>query len=258
MSDHSSSEQPPDPLVTPSNGAARHPASELQNLMLATDVVESFLQEIVAFAVTTLGGEISASVTVAREGRPATIASSDARAAQYDEVQYSQSEGPCLTAMRTGETVLMDDLAADHRFRSYGPRALALGVRSSLSLPLAGRDHPVGALNLYARHVRGFGDDEQADAALFAGDVSRALTLAMRLAYQVEITEELRGALSSRTTIDQTIGIIMSRELCTAESALRILSADSLDHDVTLLVRATQILAAVSTTPLGDGNPSQN
>ncbi|MGV8967775.1 MAG: hypothetical protein ACOH2F_16030 [Cellulomonas sp.] len=107
-----------DPAV-PSNGATRHPASELQNLMLATDVVESFLQEIADSAATALGGAISASVTISSHGRPVTVASSDTYAAQFDEVQYTQSEGPCLTALRTGEVILMDDLTMDNRFGQY-------------------------------------------------------------------------------------------------------------------------------------------
>ncbi|WP_407343946.1 GAF domain-containing protein [Pengzhenrongella phosphoraccumulans] len=194
-----------DPVVR-SNGATHHPASELQNLMLTTEVVESFLQEIADAAATALGGAISASVTISREGRPVTVASSDAYAAQFDEVQYSHLEGPCLTALRTGQTILMDDLAVDSRFRQYSPRALALGVCSSLSLPLTGGDSTVGALNLYARHIHGFGAAEQASAAQFARDVSRALGLAIRLAEKVELTEELRAALRSRTLIDQSLG----------------------------------------------------
>ena len=131
--------------VVLSNGVTRHPASELQNLIQVTDVVESILQEIAASAASALGGSLSAGVTISCEGRPVTVASSDPPAAQFDEVQYSQVEGPCLTAMRTG---------------------------SSLPLPLNGTDRTVGALNLSAWHIGGFGVVEQADAHLFAGDIS--------------------------------------------------------------------------------------
>ena len=85
--------------VVPSNGATCHPASELQNLMLVTDVVESFLQEIAASAASARGRAISTNVTTSCEGRPVTVASSDVHAAQFDEVQYNQFEGPCLTAV---------------------------------------------------------------------------------------------------------------------------------------------------------------
>jgi hypothetical protein len=115
----------------------------------------------------------------------------------------------------------------------------------------------VAALNLYARHVHGFGATEPASAVLFADDVCRALGLALRLAYQVEISEELRAALRSRTLIDQTRGIIMSQRACNADAAMAILSADSLDRDVELMVRAAQIFSAVSPPP-SNGVPTQN
>ncbi|MGV8967956.1 MAG: ANTAR domain-containing protein [Cellulomonas sp.] len=72
------------------------------------------------------------------------------------------------------------------------------------------------------------------------------------------MTEELRAALRSRTLIDQALGIIMSQRSCNADAAMAILSADSLHLDVELMVRAAQIISAVSTTPGSDGVPAQN
>ena len=72
------------------------------------------------------------------------------------------------------------------------------------------------------------------------------------------MTEELRAALRSRTLIDQTLGIIMSQRACDAEGAMAILSADSLHVDVELMVRAAQILGAVSTPPRSGRPPTQN
>jgi hypothetical protein len=65
-------------------GLTSSPARELQELLLATEDVENFLQHLIELAVSTIGGNLSAGVTVARDGHPATVASSDDRAAQYD------------------------------------------------------------------------------------------------------------------------------------------------------------------------------
>ena len=232
-----------------------HSADELQDLLLATEDVAEFLQHLVGIAVATLDGEISAGVTVARDGRPATVASSDDRAAECDEVQYGHDEGPCLMAMRAGKKVLIDDLATDERFSLYRPRALALGVRSSLSLPLDGGDNAVGALNLYARHAHAFGPAEQAAGSRFADEASRALNLAVRLVHNVEITDQLRAALTSRTVIDQAIGVIMGENRCDADAAFSILRVASQNRNVKLRVVATEILTAVGKTPPTDGHP---
>jgi len=252
MSDHDHSHDSPPATsgsMPASHGAIREAASELQDLLLATEDVEDFLQELVAIAVATIGGDISAGVTVSRDGHPATVTSSDAHAARFDEVQYGHDEGPCLTAMRTGQLVLIDDLAGDERFGKYRPRALALGVRSSLSLPLDGGSHAVGALNLYSRSAHAFGPVQQAEAQRFANEASRALTLAARFAHNVEITDQLRAALISRTSIDQTIGIIMGQNRCDADAAFAVLRAASQNRNVKLRTVASEIILAVSSMP---------
>ena len=241
---------PTPPHVEAPGDAAR----ELQDLLLATDDVEDFLQHVIGLAVTTIGGDISVGVTVSRDGHPATVVSSDERAAQYDEVQYGFDEGPCLTAMRSGTVVLIEDLAEDQRFSRYRPRALALGVRSSLALPLDGGVHGIGALNLYSRHAQAFGPRAQAEAKRFADEVSRALNLAMRIAHHVEISDQLRAALTSRTVIDQTIGIIMGQNRCDADTAFDVLRNASQNRNVKLRIVAAEIILAVSRKPPSTGH----
>ena len=237
MSDHVST----DLLTKQSNPSA----DELQDLLLSTESVEDFLQQLIGVAVSTIGADVSAGVTVDRDGHPATVASSDRYAAQFDEVQYRSDQGPCLTAMRAGKIVLIDDMTADERFNSYRLRALALGVRSSMSLPLAGGDNAVGALNLYSRRAHTFGHAEQTEAQRFANEASRALTLAVRLFHHVEITDQLRAALTSRTVIDQAIGIIMGQNRCSSEDAFAVLRNTSQNRNVRLRIVAADIVTAV-------------
>ncbi|MGV8964905.1 MAG: GAF and ANTAR domain-containing protein [Cellulomonas sp.] len=231
---------------------------ELQTLLLATEDVEDFLQQLVGIAVTTIGGEISAAVTVARDGHPATVVSSDLLAAQCDEVQYGHDEGPCLRAMRSGTAILIDDLAAEARFVKYRPHAFALGVRSSFSLPLNGGNHAVGALNLYSRNAYWFGTKERTEATRFAAEASRALNLMVRVAHHVEITDQLRAALTSRTLIDQAIGIIMGQNRCDADAAFAILRTASQNRNAKLRDVATEIITAIGNKPPSYGHPFQN
>lgn len=224
----------------------RRPGNELQDLLLATEDVEDFLRWLVAIAVTTIGGDICAAVTVARDGHPVAIASSDEDAAQYDQMQYGNDEGPCLTAMGTGTGVLIQDLAQDERYDQYRSRALALGVRSSLSIPLDGGDHAVGALNLYSRNANAFGLTEQVQAERFADDVSRALNLAVRRAGHVEATDQLRAAPNSRKVIARAIRIVMGQQRCDADTAFDVLRAASQNRNVKLRVVAGEIITAVN------------
>ena len=98
-------------------------------------------------------------MTTRMDGRPLTVANSDDFAAQLDELQYGAGEGPCLESIDSGEIVLVGDLTQERRWGAYRLHAVAHGVRASLSLPIAGADRPMGALNFYATRPGTFTDD---------------------------------------------------------------------------------------------------
>jgi GAF domain-containing protein len=225
--------------------------AELQQLLLATEDITDFLDELATLTVRVLPGELSCGITLRRNHEAITVASSDARASQVDEIQYGHHQGPCLHTLATGEEVVIDDLAADDRW-DYQMPALRHGVRSVLSLPLHADGQVIGALNIYASQPHAFGPSEQLLAWRFADEVSRALALAMRIAERTEISQHLQTALASRAVIDQAIGIIMGQNRCPAAEAFDILRTTSRHRKVKLLDTAIQIITAVSGQPPAD------
>lgn len=223
--------------------------TELQAVLLATDSIDGFLQEVATLAARELGQGLSCGITLQLNGRPLTVASSDTNAAQIDEPQYGLDHGPCLTALRTGTQVRIDDLAADPRWRDYAVRALAHGVRSSLSTPLTTPDGPVGALNLYSNRPRFFGPAQTQLAERFAQDATIAVGIAARLAGQSVLTGQLRASLASRAVIDQAIGVIMAQQRCTATDAFAILRAASQHRNIKLRQVAEQIITGITGRP---------
>lgn len=222
--------------------------NDLRDVLLATDDVERFLQEVAEMAAAVMGRGISAGVTLSRNGGPVSVALSDAESRRYDDVQYTLGEGPCLTSLRTGEPVHIEDLSTDEHFPRYREAALPLGVRAVFSLPLDGGNHAVGALNLYSRHPGAFGDREQAEARRFAREASRALSLAIRLIEQIEQNDQLRTALASRAVIDQAIGVIMGQNRCSAEEAFDVLRESSQHRNVKLRVVAEWIVTSAASS----------
>jgi GAF domain-containing protein len=221
-------------------------AAELQELLLSTTDIEAFLQNLAGLAARSMGADLSCGLTLRRDGRPITVANSDDRAARVDELQYDQDDGPCLRSMRTAQTILIEDLAADDRWGDYRMHALAHGVRSSLSIPLHVDGQPLGALNLYATKPDAFEASARAQAERFAAEASRALALAVRLAHHTEMTAHLQSALSSRAVIDQAIGVIMGQNRCDADQAFALLRSASQHRNVKLRIIAAEIVAAVS------------
>ena len=222
--------------------------TELQNLLLATSGMEEFLTEVTVLAARAVAAGLSCGITLQPNGRPLTVAASDLRAAQVDEVQYELDQGPCLHAMRTGQRVSLDDTAAGQRWRGFSTRAAANGIRSCLSLPL-NADGIIGALNLYAPVPGAFTDAEVRRAETFAASASAALALAARQASTTALTSQLRAALASRAVIDQALGIIMAQERCSGTEAFAILRTASQNRNVRLRDIARDIVTSVGGEP---------
>ncbi len=238
--------------VAPASAEAGSAVAELQQLLLTTEDITGFLDQLTALTVKVLPGEVSCGITLRRDHGATTVASSDSRASQVDEIQYGHDEGPCLRALATGQVVVVEDLADDDRWGGYRMPALGHGVRSSLSLPLRADGAVLGALNIYATTPRAFGPAEQLVAGRFADEASRALALAVRLAEHSEMSAHLQAALASRAVIDQAVGIIMGQNRCTADEAFEVLRSISQNRNVKLRDIAADMVTAVGGQPPTD------
>jgi hypothetical protein len=238
--------------VETSSAVSGSAVAELQQLLLATDDICEFLTQLAVLTVKLLPGELSCGITLRRNHGAFTVASSDTRASQVDEIQYGQKDGPCLHTLGSGEAVVVDDLAQDYRWDGYRLPALGHGVRSSLSLPLRADGEVIGALNIYASTPRAFGPAEQLAAGRFADEASRALALAVRMAERSEMSAHLQNALASRAVIDQALGIVMGQNRCTADEAFEVLRSISQNRNVKLRAVAADMVTAVSGQPPSD------
>ena len=96
----------PDPestSVVPESAEASSAVAELQQLLLATEDITGFLDQLAALTVKVLPGEVSCGITLRRDRGATTVASSDSRASQVDEIQYGHDEGPCLRSLADRE-----------------------------------------------------------------------------------------------------------------------------------------------------------
>ena len=224
------------------------PASihELTELLLATSSLEQYTQDMVDLAASRVVPGASCGMTVRMDGRPVTVAHSDDIAAQLDELQYGAGEGPCLESMTTDEIVIVSDLTQEQRWGGYRLHALAHGVRASLSLPISsGGNGAMGALNFYAIVPNAFTGEHAVIGAHFADQAAGALRLAARLADQTVLTTQLQEAMSSRTVIDQAIGIVMGQNHCDANAAFDVLRRASQNRNVKLRQVAADLVEAV-------------
>jgi GAF domain-containing protein len=195
----------------------------LLTLLVDAPQIDAFLDEVVHLAADVVRPAAACGLTLPRDGQAVTVASSDPLAAQVDEIQYGADEGPCLDSLRTGDIVDVDDLVAESRWDRYRPHALTHGVLSSLSLPLAVAGQTAGAMNLYSLQRHAFTGPARSHAIGFAAQCAAALTVTVRMAEQADLHHQLVEAMASRSIIDQALGILMSRQRCTAGVAFDLL-----------------------------------
>lgn len=222
----------------------------VHNLLLDAPRVEEFLTDLAKLAADLVEPPASCGVTTSYDGRPRTVVSSDPRAAQVDEGQYAGGWGPCVHTLATGDVVEIADQESDPRWPEYRVHAVALGVRSSLSLPLVVNGDVIGAMNLYDfDQPEAFDDHNRRRAETFAAQASTALTLALRQAHDAELTGQLEQALATRSIIDQAVGILMAQQRCTADQAFALLRKHSQNNNLKLRTVAERMVAKVSGRP---------
>jgi GAF domain-containing protein len=103
---------------------------------------------------------------------------------------------------------------------------------------------PVGVLNLYARTPRVFRALDRQLAELLAGQAAIAITAALRHYDEVTLSDHLRIALSSRSVIDQAIGIVMAQRRCEPDEAFATLRTISQRRNIKLRDIAAELVEA--------------
>jgi hypothetical protein len=187
------------------------------------------------------------------DGAFSTPAETDDLAGRLDRAQYETGEGPCLTATAVAglgfayhpdlavPTHPVDDEAApadrgEVRWPSWGPRAVAAGVRCVLSTGVFPDSDPPrqAALTCYSTMPHGLDHADRDTALLLASFAGMALShTAARTAAELEAAH-LREALSSRDVIGQAKGILMQRHGYDADKAFHALSRASQHLNVKL------------------------
>ncbi|MDX6205167.1 MAG: hypothetical protein QOF39_1224 [Frankiales bacterium] len=159
---------PVGPVLTFDNASA-----DVQETLRETD--EQALRDLVGLAVEGIRGCDSATISLLVDGEVATVAATSNDATEVDLAQYRVGDGPCLTAIRQGQSVVVDDFALDGRWVGVAAEACGFGIRSSLSLPLLAGASVVGGLNLYGRGVAAFDQESRRVAAAISRQSAIAL-----------------------------------------------------------------------------------
>jgi GAF domain-containing protein len=221
------------PRIVASESTAKTDTSiteRLHELVLNSSDVEDFLNELARVSVrglSDLDDEVFCTITLLRERKAATVASSGPEAQAIGQIEYQCSNSPGMAASLEQATIHIPDITEDARWPDYSVAVLGQGVRSVLALPFELEGETKAALLLYSRRPNRFGGRVLEFASDFVSQTSLALRLAVRFAHYSETAANLRATLESRTVIDMAVGIIMAQNRCSQADAFEILKTAS-------------------------------
>jgi GAF domain-containing protein len=209
--------------------------------LFSADSAQDALDQVVGLAVTTIEGCDFAGIFLLRGDSVTTPVCSDSVVIEIDALQHSTGEGPCLDALSAASAVYAEDLGDDLRWPTFGPEAVAQGMRSLLAIPLV-LDGAPGALNLYARYPRAFGVIDRGRGLLLAALAGLAFTAARAHEEEERKSTQLHAALATREMIGQAQGILMERERISPDQAFDILRRASQHLNLKLRVVAQSLV----------------
>ncbi len=188
--------------------------------------LEDLLDRLTNHAMIVTGSQGAGVMLSGRDGL-GFAAASDPQVVEVEMLQDRVETGACHAAFTTRELVLVEDLAATDRWPAYRDRALELGFRAVMGLPMHACGETIGVLNIYRRDPGPWstGDVEAAEilTSMGAGYVLHA----NHLRAQHDMAAQLEVAIASRDLIGQAKGLLIARHGIGAEAAFAMLRAES-------------------------------
>lgn len=214
----------------------------LSGLLSGHRSLEQGLVRVAEFAVRAIPGAEGAGLTLLEADRHQTVVATDEFVTEVDDIQYGLGEGPCVSAVAQRRTFTSGNLGGEPQWPHFGPRVGRLGVHSALSLPLLLPGQVLGALNVYAHGRDVFDGHAVAMGEAFSPQAAVSVHNAQLLDQAERLVAQLRQALTSRSEIDQALGVVMSRTGATAQEAFDKFRALSQTRSVKLTEVAREVL----------------
>lgn len=148
----------------------------------------------------------AAGVLVQLEGVLELLAATSHRVADLEAYQAQVDEGPCLDAIRSGESVGMaGDEAIVERWPVAGPFIVRSGYSAVEAVPLTWQGLTVGGLNLFRADATSFRDQRAECRAL--ADAATLVILSAQFS-TLDATDSMRAALADRAVVEHAKGAL--------------------------------------------------
>lgn len=231
----------------------------LSRFFVGDGTLEETLTRVADLTVDAIAPADLAGITMLVEGRHRTAVFTDQAAPEIDQAQYDSGQGPCLDAFHERRVRQIQSTLTDGPWPEFRRSAAEHGIRSTLSVPLLVDKAAVGAMNLYARRERAFGDDDVDTASLFASQAAIVLANAQAYWDARELSSGLAEAMKNRAVIEQAKGMLMAAQACDQDAAFELLVRASQRENLKLRDVAQRIVDNATSRNAqmeGDGRPA--
>ncbi len=184
--------------------------------ILEEATVPQTVERVLDFARAAVNCGHAAVVFVHSKQRLETVAATDPAVVDLIDKQMELREGPVLSVLHDGHSVIVDDTHTEARWPAWASTAAARGFRSMMAVRLFTSDRTMGTLNLYDSHVDHFSTADLQVAHLLARHAAIAVS-------RVQTEDNLWRAVDSRKLIGQAQGILMERYALDADHAFEVL-----------------------------------
>jgi GAF domain-containing protein len=173
-----------------------------------------------------------------------SIAVSDRRVHDLEELQIHHGEGPCVDAFENKTLIDTEDLAAEARWPKFSPAVVERGLRAVLASPIPYNQHAIGVVVVFSGEVHPWSPG--GELALVAFTDLAALTIAntMQSEERGELAAQLQRALDARVVIEQAKGALVAQEGLSEREAFERLRRQARSQRRRVVEVATEILAA--------------
>ena len=216
--------------------------AELSRFFVGENTVEETLNRVMDLTVEAVPPAHMVGITMIVEGRQRTAVYTDELSPELDQTQYDTGRGPCLAAFAETRVTEIHSTLEPGEWPEFRKAAADHGILSTLSLPLVVDKTAFGAMNLYSRQERAFGQEHRTDAEQFAAQAAIVLANSQSYWDAQLLSSGLAEAMRSRAVIEQAKGILMAAEGIGEDEAFDILTRASQRENVKLRDIASRIV----------------
>jgi GAF domain-containing protein len=171
-----------------------------------------------------------------------TLAASTDLAKMFDAMQNEAREGPCIEATTDDEVVVVRDARREQRWPTYIGKVLGQGLLSQLGVSLRSDRQGTICLNLHSTSRTDIDAGSIGVAEHFAVYAGIALD-------HLQVEEQLRTAIGTRTMIGTAVGILMERYDLSQAAAFDYLVRRSSTENRKLRLVASDLVHAAERMP---------